>query len=272
MEHKTSIRKQVLLIVIALGLVLSMITPFVAYADEGVYSIKYEGKASELVKDGTWNDLFEHFGTMMPGDQATGVLSLQNTTDHPMRAYFWIEDVDTDNGANRKEAYDLFARIKLTISHEGKVLCEGSMADLMMGEPSEGKPVDLGEFAADGKLKTLAYTVSVPSDLTNEFEMSRISQTWVVAAEDVANTNTPTDPSNPPMADTGTKPGTTDPGTNIDGNDTPFGNGKGFAKTGSAMGTIMSGSGFIALVALGVVFAIVERKVAHRRENENTEG
>lgn len=263
MEQKSSLRKQVLLIVVALGLVLSMITPFMAYAD-GIYSIKYQGEAGELVKDETWDDLFEHFGTMMPGDRATGIISLQNTTDHAMRAYFWIEDVDTDNGANRKEAYDLFAKLTLTISHNGETIAEGPMADLMMGEPSEGKPVYLGEFEAGSAPTTLAYTVSVPSDLTNEFEMSRISQTWVLSAEEVAddpNGNPSDDPSgdNPPMANTG---------TNIDGNRTPFGDGKGFAKTGSALGTLAAGSGFIALVALGVVLAIVERKVARKKGDE----
>lgn len=238
-----TMKQKVLLAIVALGLVLSMITPFVAYADEGEYgaSYVYKNNAGELVT--VTDDLFAHVGRMLPGDSATGTVSVDNKADREYTLTFWIEEYTGDlDEVNREEARELFDKLELTITKDGKQLFAGTLNEAVAADP-----VQLGTYQP-GETATLNYTLTVPEDLTNIHEWSTVRQNWVFAATDKVDT-------------------TVNGGTDAPGN---YGDGKGSPKTGDMPTTLLGSVGFGVLFMVGIILFVMERNyVKRRREAED---
>lgn len=157
----------------ALALAIAVLTmwPLQASADERHF-IQYLGNAEAMVAPD--EDIFEGFGTLLPGDKACGVVEISNGSDMAAKMWFWAE-----GGTAESEALLAEALLEVVDMDSGARVYVGTL------HPDGIKdPVFLGEYAP-GESAELSWTITLPASLGNEHMASSAPVTWTFAAEDV---------------------------------------------------------------------------------------
>lgn len=125
------------------------------------FSVVFENGAEGLVKVG--DDFFSNWPSLMPGDTVSDTVTIGNNYSRPMTIFFRTETIADD---------DLIGKVHLTIKNGDKVLYDGAMN----GEIT--KEISLG-YISRNETKNLTYTVSIPSNLTNEFALAKTKTKWI---------------------------------------------------------------------------------------------
>lgn len=208
----------------ALALATSAAAPATALADE-TCKIEYLGGAEAMVVPD--EDIFAQFGTMMPGDENSGIVDVRNPADAPAKLWFWAEEETRTGGAGD----DMLDEIVLEIVDmaSGDSIYAGPLNPEGLAEP-----ILLGTYEP-GQSAELAYNLLVPDYLGNDFMESTATVTWTFAAEEIVESSGGKD------------------GTHLV--DTSGAKGSFFSKTGVDAMALLSLSG--ALVAVGAGGACV---------------
>ncbi len=127
------------------------------------FSVSFEGGAEGLVRLG--DDFFANFGTLMPGDEGSGVLTLKNAYASPIALYFRTEGLDEGPLAN--EAH-------LVIRDGDSVIYDGKLS----GSRDEVKIADLD---TDGE-KELTYSIFIPPECGNSYAVTKAADKWIFRA------------------------------------------------------------------------------------------
>lgn len=207
--------------------------PAQAMADD-ICKIEYLGGADAMVVPDT--DMFEHFGTMMPGDENSGIVDIRNSGSKTAQLWFWAEE-EVRAGSDTEE--DLLNEIVLEIVDlaTGESVYAGSLHPDGMTEP-----ILLGIYEP-GQSAELAYNILVPGYLGNDYMDAETGVTWTFAAEEVS-----------------------EGGDAAQGDGTHLGNtGSFFAKTGVDVTGLLGLSGALVAVGAGGAYIVGARK---RREDE----
>lgn len=208
----------------AVALAVTTASPFMAQAAE-LSRIEYLGGADGMVAPDT--DLFESFGTMMPGDRASGVVDVRNSGGARAALWFWAESAETRAGA--EELLDEVQVEIVNLATDEAVYAGPLRADGI------GDPISLGEYAP-GESAELAYSIYVPEYLGNAFMEAESGVTWTFAAEELA----------------GGDAGETDGKTGLAATDGRGGDSKGFfAKTGFDASLLLGCGGVLLAVGAG---------------------
>ena len=130
------------------------------------------------------DDFFAGFKTMVPGDELAD--SVEIDSKQHCKLYFTTESL---------EDVDLLQKLKLTISltkdGEEVVIYDGVL-------DSQINDMFLGEFKK-GEKGTLAFTISMPKELDNEYTLRNGSVKWVFRTEPVNQSNGPQTGDNVPL-------------------------------------------------------------------------
>lgn len=207
--------------VAAIALATSAVAPATAVADETA-KFEYLGGADAMVEPD--RDIFEHIGSMMPGDSETGVVEVRNSSNVPVRLWFWAEE--DIRGTEAAESMLSAMTIEIVDMDTERAIYTG-----LLHPDGYNDPIDLGLYAP-GAGARLAYEVTLPAELTNEYMEQTAGITWTFAAEDEPETSGKT-----PLSDT-------------------KGAGGHYAKTGvETGGTLGLGALFVAVGAGGIAIA-----------------
>lgn len=160
--------------VAALALATSAAAPATALADE-TCKIEYLGGAEAMVVPD--EDIFAQFGTMMPGDENSGIVDVRNSGDAPAKLWFWAEEETRTGGAGD----DMLDEIVLEIVDmaSGDSIYAGPLNPEGLAEP-----ILLGTYEP-GQSAELAYNLLVPDYLGNDFMESTATVIWTFAAEEI---------------------------------------------------------------------------------------
>ena len=192
-----------------------------AVADETA-KFEYLGGADAMVEPD--RDIFEHIGSMMPGDSETGVVEVRNSSNVPVRLWFWAEE--DIRGTEAAESMLSAMTIEIVDMDTERAIYTG-----LLHPDGYNDPIDLGLYAP-GAGARLAYEVTLPAELTNEYMEQAAGITWTFAAEDEPETSGKT-----PLSDT-------------------KGAGGHYAKTGVETGGALGlGALFVAVGAGGIAIA-----------------
>lgn len=166
------------------------------------YTITYHGADAGLSSTG--EDLFAHFGMLVPGERGEGSVVLENASDRPCDFYL---HANQNTESSRPETADAFSRVRLSISSllSGETIYEGTLQAADLAGGAYLGTVDPGESIA------LTFAVEIPSDLGNEFALSEHTAPWVFAAQEIPeNVPAPAEPEpdeeTPLLAKTGSYP------------------------------------------------------------------
>lgn len=164
--------------VAALALATSAAAPATALADE-TCKIEYLGGAEAMVVPD--EDIFAQFGTMMPGDENSGIVDVRNSGDAPAKLWFWAEEETRTGGAGD----DMLDEIVLEIVDmaSGDSIYAGPLNPEGLAEP-----ILLGTYEP-GQSAELAYNLLVPDYLGNDFMESTATVTWTFAAEEIVESS-----------------------------------------------------------------------------------
>lgn len=155
----------------AAGIASCLVTPTAAHADEP-YRISFDGESSVLVASA--DNLFAHFGSIVPGETRTGSVMLENESGAPCAFFLRAEE---EARAERDDAADAPSRMRLTIESNGATVYEGDLAAARLLET-----VPLGSVEAGGELE-IAFAVSAPTDLGNEYALASVEAPWTFVAQ-----------------------------------------------------------------------------------------
>jgi hypothetical protein len=170
--------------------------------------------------NGVKTDFFkEYTKNLIPGDEVTFAIKLNNISSERIRFYFWASDTDFgDNEEAKALSNDLLSllSLKIELPNNEKPLYEGPAngkgndtvgASKITGTGSSDA-ISLGWLEA-GALSYLQVTITVPTGLGNNYKSSLAAVDWMFLCEiyEVPTTNPPT--TDPPT----TNPPTTDPPT-----------------------------------------------------------
>lgn len=141
--------------------------PGAAWAEGEAYTLSYDGGEATLSSD----DLLAHAGPMWPGESYGGALVLSNDSDSPAEATLYMVGAEP-GAANRDEAMELLERCRLTVSCGGSAAYDGPLSGSAMAGPVRLGPIEPGGSAE------LAYEISLPADLGNEFALLVHEAAW----------------------------------------------------------------------------------------------
>ena len=163
-----------------------------------LFTVTYDGDAGKLVTNK--NDFFANMPALMPGDEYSDNLTIYNDSKNPTKLYFSTKYNEDD--------LTLLEKLHLTISKtiDGKTtqIYDGDLAARDLN-----KSVLINEFAA-GEKGAMSFTVSVPTELTNEYALSDSDVTWVFSSDEII----PDEPEDKPEDKPTDKPDTSKPNTN----------------------------------------------------------
>lgn len=143
-------------------------------------SVVFCGSAHKLIA--VPDDFFVNMGTAMPGDVFQDSAEISNTTGNPAEIFFHTGIV-----CQREDRMDLLKKLRLTIAMNGNTLYTGNLHAEQLKEE-----ISLGVFQPGAK-GTLDFTVSVPSELKNEYALRDTAVKWyfTVYEEDSKTAVTP---------------------------------------------------------------------------------
>lgn len=141
-------------------------------------SVSYQGGAEKFVFLPS-DDLFQNFKGVMPGDVIQQTITVQNDTSKQVRIYLRADKV-SDSDA------DFLSKLHLRVTAKS-----GDIFDAQASETAQlTNNTLLGTFKKTGST-TLTVTLTVPSDLGNEY-MGRLGAVpWTFRAEEIEEAVTP---------------------------------------------------------------------------------
>jgi hypothetical protein len=162
---------------------------------------------------------------LVPGDEVTFAIKLNNLSSQTMRFYFWASDTDFGNNLEAKALSDellSLINIKIMLANNEVPIYDGPADGKGDGSSSTTKitgtgvsdAITLGWLSA-GAQSFLQITISIPSNLGNEYQSLFAAVDWTFLSE-IYEVPPSTDPptTNPPSTDPPTTdPPTTDPPT-----------------------------------------------------------
>ena len=152
-------------------------------AKRQLFTVTYQGDAGTLVTNR--KDFFENMPFLMPGDSYDDELTIQNNGKNPIKLYFSTK--------YNQDELELLKKINLTITKtiEGQTstVYEGDLAAADLA-----KSVLIDTFDA-GEKGTMAFTVTVPPELTNEYALQDSDVTWIFSSDEIIS-NKPDDNNN----------------------------------------------------------------------------
>lgn len=135
------------------------------------------------------DDLFLYAPNMLPGSEVSRVLEISNQYEHEYELFMRAEKL------TNKEEIDLFDKLNLKISYDGKEIYNGPAS----GEDGLKKDISLGVYKPKD-LKNLTATVEFDENAGNEYKNKSAEVNWVFTAnipQDDTQKPTPEKPSNP---------------------------------------------------------------------------
>lgn len=151
-------------------------------ADNTLLTLDYTD-SKELITSS--DDLFSNIDTLMPGDVVSDTLSITNKNNNGIELFFKSVPLSEDK-YYLTEDYELLNKINLNIDFKGKNIYNGSL----IGEELSDI-ISLGKFKS-GESGNFKFTLTVPRDLTNEFNMTATKVKWYFAVTEDAIPVTPT--------------------------------------------------------------------------------
>lgn len=195
------IRKIIIAFISTLCLMSSIPSYATANTSEKTLSLDYTD-AKELVT--STDDLFSNIGTFMPGDVISDTLKIENKNSNSIELFFKSVPIFQEE-YELKEDYELLNRINLKIELNNKNIYDGSLTGTELKNI-----ISLGKFKSkeSGEFK---FTLTVPTDLKNEFNMTRTKVKWYFALNEDKIPSTPnSEPQNPTESQTAITNSTSD--------------------------------------------------------------
>ncbi len=141
-------------------------------------NVEYLGDTEKLFK--TNDDFFVNIPTMLPGDVYEDKAILFNNSNSNINLYFKTESYDKDE-YELEEDYQLLEKIQLSISikknNELVNLYNGSL-----GSKDFISYKNIGSYVPKEKADFI-FRIEVPSELKNEFDMTRTKVKWFFGVE-----------------------------------------------------------------------------------------
>ena len=196
--------KKIRKIIIAFISTLCLISSIPSYASENtgekLLSLDYTD-AKELVT--STDDLFSNIGTIMPGDVISDTLKIENKNSNSIELFFKSVPLSQEE-YELKEDYELLDKINLKIDLNNKNIYDGSLTGTKLKNI-----ISLGKFKSkeNGEFK---FTLTVPTDLKNEFNMTQTKVKWYFAVTEDTIPNNPTATPIKPTSNTPDNPSSTD--------------------------------------------------------------
>ncbi len=151
-------------------------------ADNTLLTLDYTD-SKELITSS--DDLFSNIDTLMPGDVVSDTLSITNKNNNGIELFFKSVPLSEDK-YYLTEDYELLNKINLNIEFMGKSIYNGSLIGTELNNI-----INLGKFKS-GESGDFKFTLSVPGDLTNKFNMTATKVKWYFAVTEDAIPVTPT--------------------------------------------------------------------------------
>ncbi|MDO4501814.1 MAG: hypothetical protein Q4D06_01400 [Coriobacteriia bacterium] len=229
------------LLTVTLACLLTVSTWTLAQAKAASYQVAYEGAAKGLVTAD--DDFFAHFGTLLPGDTATGTVQVRNNGTVTQSLGFRADAAESSSTGPS----DLLQKLRLTVRSGKAKLYDGPLsADEL------GSTVSLGSFAPKAQAK-LTFAVTCPADLGNAYALSAADVRWVFTAMDESSAGIGTDDPKAPATTPASSTGPDDGGVRL-------------GKTGASTAAMVGAAALLALVgALSLSRVGTRRKPAPRR-------
>ena len=152
-------------------------------AKQQLFTVTYQGDAGTLVTNR--KDFFENMPFLMPGDSYDDELTIQNNGKNPIKLYFST----TYNQEELKLLEKIDLTITKTIDGQTSTVYEG---DLAAADLEKSVLIDTFD---PGEKGTMAFTVTVPPELTNEYALRDSDVTWIFSSDEIV-TNNPDDDKN----------------------------------------------------------------------------
>lgn len=136
---------------------------------EGKSEIIYENNADEFIDIG--DGFFNNLGGLLPGDSINDQITIDNNSKTKIRYYL---SIDTKN--LNPEEITLLENVNITIKNgKGEVLKNGKITeinDLLL------------DIYKSGSKETITFTISIPSNLDNEYSKIATKIIWVFSVEE----------------------------------------------------------------------------------------
>lgn len=139
-------------------------------ADDRFFIIQYEGEAEQLVTNA--DDFFSNFPVMLPGDNYSDTLILENLSDDDISLYFRTEADEAESLIDKMEL-----KIEKQFNGETETVYEGS---LRASELKEG--ILLGTIKKEEK-GVFSYDLHMPETLDNGYTLLEDKCQWIFYTE-----------------------------------------------------------------------------------------
>ena len=146
-------------------------------AKQQLFTVTYQGDAGTLVTNR--KDFFENMPFLMPGDSYDDELTIQNNGKNPIKLYFST----TYNQEELKLLEKIDLTITKTIDGQTSTVYEG---DLAAADLEKSVLIDTFD---PGEKGTMAFTVTVPPELTNEYALQDSDVTWIFSSDEIITDN-----------------------------------------------------------------------------------
>lgn len=143
-------------------------------ADNSFLTLDYTNSKKLITSS---DDLFSNFETLMPGDIVSDTLSITNSNNNTIELFFKSIPISPDE-YYLSEDCDLLNKINLKIDFKNKIIYEGPLVGTELS-----KIISLGKFKP-GESGDFKFTLTVPCELTNEFNMTATRVKWYFAVNE----------------------------------------------------------------------------------------
>jgi len=226
----------------SLSIAVCMMSSVNSYAADSTFLTLDYTDSKELITSS--DDLFSNISSFMPGDVYSDTLSVSNKNKNTIELFFKSIPLDSTL-YELNEDYDLLKEINLDIDFNGNKVYTGSLIGSELSDI-----ISLGKMKSD-ESGDFNFTISVPSELTNDFNMTKTKVKWYFAVtEDKIPLKPPQKNPTPPVT---TTPPSKSPNVvkkPVDTTPSPHTGGSMIAKTVGSGALLLVGSGIVALGSL----------------------
>lgn len=131
------------------------------------FTVVYEGAGKELIT--SQDDFFAGIETLLPGDEKEGIFTMKNKGEDTQTFYFRTEIL---------EEKEILEQIKLKIETSGKQIYEGPLNSRTLDSY-----ISLCSLK-NGETQDVAFTITVPKELDNEYTLNNCKVRWHFAVEE----------------------------------------------------------------------------------------